>query len=88
MKTAYVRTQLLRFIAEFEDSVDRCITPQEFIDRIPEFFHRLATDPEKPLGDFTYKDFILASQLGYKYRDMPSEIRKQLIQAEYEATRR
>lgn len=82
MKTAYVRTQLNRFIAEFEDSVDRCITVQEFIDQIPEYYQRLAADPEKPLGGITLEEFVQASQLGYKYRDVPAGARKAFIEQE------
>ena len=66
MKTAYVKTQILRFIGEFEDSVDRCITLQEFIDQIPEYYKKLAVDSEKPLHNITYWQFIQASQVGYK----------------------
>ena len=87
MKTAYVRTELHRFIAEFEDSVDRCITFQEFIDQIPAYYKRLSEDPEKPLGSITYDQFVLASQLGYKHQGLPSGIRSQVIQQEYDTIR-
>ena len=66
MKTAIVRNRIKQYIHEFEESVDRLMTVQEFIDRIPEYYNLLKVDEAQPLGQITYDEFIKASQLGYQ----------------------
>lgn len=88
MKPYEIEKMIYQYIHEFEWENKRGIQNQEFIDAIPVIYHIIKDTKPEILGELTKEGFLLASQLGFKYKHTPSEIRKQFIQQEYEAIRR
>lgn len=79
IKTAYVRTEISKYIDKFEDNVDRIITMDEFIDELPNIYDILTQDTETPLGGMSKEDFLWIAGVGQHTSHIPKGMRKQFI---------
>lgn len=88
MNTFEIQKHIYDYIFEFEHKKEQAMSEQEFIDAIPVIYHIIKDTRPEILGKLTKEEWILASQLGYKYQHTPIEVRAQFIQQEYETIRR
>lgn len=83
MNTHKIKTMIYDYIFEFEHQNQRGMSEDEFIEAIPVIYHVIKDTKPEILGKLTKGEFILASQLGYKYQAVPNEMRVQMINDEF-----
>lgn len=88
MNTFEIQKHIYDYIFEFEHQKRRAMSEQEFIDAIPVIYHIIKDTRPEILDKLTKEEWIFASQMGYKYQNMPREFRVAAIQQEYETIRR
>lgn len=64
MPIAYIKTQIKQFIHNFEESVDRLMTMEEFIQKLPELYVFLKSDDQCKLQNLTEEQFMQLAQEG------------------------
>ena len=79
IKTGYIRTEIYKYIHEFEETEDRMITDEEFIDGLPKMYTILSSDPEKPLDGMSEADFLWIAGVGQATSHIPKGPRIQFI---------
>jgi len=73
IKKGYIRTEIFKFIEDYREN-HGSISIQDFFDNMNVIYHKLSSDPERPLNGMPYEPFyevavIMARNFGIQVRD-------------------